>query len=193
MRSSRWASSRAAPLDRVPDHAVQHVPGDLALDQVVLRSGPHRLLAEVLAGLPGQHDDGRLRLDAQQLPQPLQALRVGQAQIEQHAGRVRDQGRGLAEGPGPLHHDRGVHLPQELLDEQGIAVVVFDQQDGHLLVAAGGGRGVKLSVTCHRHLHRGSWRTDVGYPKIADIPSCPPAARTGDIAALGGPRYQAGT
>ena len=58
---------RATPLDRVPDHAVQHGPGDLALDQVVLRSGPHRLLAEVLAGLPGQHDYGHLGLEAQQL------------------------------------------------------------------------------------------------------------------------------
>ena len=58
---------RATPLDRVPDHTVQHGPGDFALDQVVLRSGPHRLLAEVLAGLPGQHHDGRLGLDAQQL------------------------------------------------------------------------------------------------------------------------------
>ena len=156
MRSSRWASVRAAPLDRVPDHAVQHRPVDLALDQVVLRSGPHRLLAEVLARLPGQHDDGRLGLDAQQLPQPLQALRVGQAQVEQHAGRVRDQRGGLAEGPGPLHHDRGVHLQQELLDEQGVAVVVFDEQDRHLVVAARSGGGIKLSVTCHRYLHRGS-------------------------------------
>ena len=105
-----------APFHRVPDHPVQHVPGNLALDQVVLRSGPHRPLAEMLVRLPGQHDDGGLGLDAQELPQPLQALRVRQAQVEQHAGRLGDQGGGLAERAGPLHHHRGVHVPQQLLD-----------------------------------------------------------------------------
>ncbi len=59
------------------------------------------------------------------------------------------------EGPGAPHHDRGVHFPQELLDEQGVTVVVLDEQDRHLVVAARRGRGVKLSVTCHRNLHRG--------------------------------------
>ena len=167
--------------DRVPDHAVQHGPGDLALDQVVLRSGPHRLLAEVLARLPGEHDDGRLGLDAQQLPQPLQALRVGQAQIEQHAGHLRHEGRGLAEGAGPLHHDRSVYLRQELLREQGVAVVVFDEQDRHLVVAARGGGGIKLRVTCHRYLHHSRCLMGVGYPIFADIPSCPPFADPGDV------------
>ncbi len=62
------------PLDRVPDDPVQLVPGDLALDQVILRAGPDRLLPQVLAGLAGQHDDGRLGLLLEQLPEPVQAL-----------------------------------------------------------------------------------------------------------------------
>ena len=86
-----------APLDRVADHAVQHVPGDLALDQVILSSRPDRLLAQVLVRLSGQHDDGRLRLEPQQLPQSLQALRVRQAEVEQHARGLGDHGGGLAE------------------------------------------------------------------------------------------------
>ena len=65
---------RAPPLHRVTDDPVQHVPGDLALDQVVLRSGPDRLLPQVLVGVPGQHDHGGIRLDLEQLPQSVQAL-----------------------------------------------------------------------------------------------------------------------
>ena len=65
---------RAPPLDRVPDDPVQHVPGDLALDQVILGAGPDRLFPQVLARLAGEHDDGRIRLELQQLPEPVQAL-----------------------------------------------------------------------------------------------------------------------
>ncbi len=65
---------RAPPLHRVTDDPVQHVPGDLAFDQVVLRSGPDRLLPQVLVGVPGQHDHGGIRLDLEQLPQSVQAL-----------------------------------------------------------------------------------------------------------------------
>ena len=142
-----------APLDRVPDHAMQHVPGYLALDQVVLRSGPDRLLAQVLVRLPGQHHDGRLRVDPQQLPQPLQANGVGQAQVEQHAGRLGDHGTGLAEGARTLEDHRGVHLTQQLLHEQRVAVVVLNEQDGRPVRVTGGGCGVKLSVTYHRDLY----------------------------------------
>ncbi len=152
-------------LDRVPDHAVQHVPGHLALDQVILGSRPHRLLAQVLARIAGQHDDGRFRLDAQQLPQPLQALRVRQAQVEQHARGIGHQGRGLAQRPGSLHDDRGVHVPQQFLDEQGVAVVVLHEQDGHLLGVGLGGRGLKLSVTCHGDLPRVAAVSASEYPK----------------------------
>ena len=145
---------RAPPLDRVPDDPVQLVPGDLALDQVVLGSGPDRLLPQVLARLAGQHHDGRLRLELQQLPEPVQALRIRQAQVEEHAGRIGDQGLGLGERPRAPHHDRGAHLAQQLADQQGVAVVVLDEQDLYLIVAGGRGRGLEFSVTCHRNLHR---------------------------------------
>ena len=145
---------RAPPLDRVPDDPVQLVPGDVALDQVVLSPGPDRLLPQVLARLAGQHHDGRLRLELEQLPEPVQALRIRQAQVEEHAGRVGDQGLGLGERPRAPHHDRGSHLAQQLADQQGVAVVVLDEQDLYLIVAGGRGRGLEFSVTCHRNLHR---------------------------------------
>ena len=144
----------APPLDRVPDDPVQHVPGDLALDQVILGAGPDRLLAQVLARLAGQHDDGRLGLELQQLPEPVQALRVRQAEVEQHAGRAGYQVLGLDQGPRAPDDDRGSDLAEQLADEHGVAVVVLDEQDLDLVVAGGSGRGLEFSVTCHRTLHR---------------------------------------
>ena len=64
----------AAALHRVPDHPVQQLPGDVALDQVILRPGPDRFLAQVLVGHTGQHDDGDVRLLPEQPPQAVQAL-----------------------------------------------------------------------------------------------------------------------
>ena len=145
---------RAPPLDRVPDDPVQHVPGDLALDQVILGAGPDRLLAEVLARLAGQDDDGRLRLELQQLPEPVQALRIRQAEVQKHAGRAGYQVLGLDQGPCAPDDDRGSDLAEQLADEHGVAVVVLDEQDLDLVVAGGRGRGLEFSVTCHRNLHR---------------------------------------
>jgi hypothetical protein len=43
---------------------------------------------------------------------------------------------------------------QQLADQQGVAVVVLDEQDLYLVVAGGRGRSLDFSVTCHRNLHR---------------------------------------
>ena len=145
---------RTPPLDRVPDDPVQHVPGDVALDQVILGAGPNRPLPQVLARLAGQHDDGRLRLELQQLPEPVQALRIRQAEVEKHAGRAGYQVLGLDQGPRAPYDDRGSDLAEQLADEHGVAVVVLDEQDLDLVVAGGRGRGLKFSFTCHRNLHR---------------------------------------
>ena len=58
---------------------MQHVPGDLALDQVVLRASPDRLLAKVLVGDPGEHDDGHRGLPREQPAKTVKILGVGQA------------------------------------------------------------------------------------------------------------------
>jgi hypothetical protein len=43
---------------------------------------------------------------------------------------------------------------QQLADQQGVTVVVFDEQDLYLIVTDERGRGRKFSVTCHQNLHR---------------------------------------
>ncbi len=101
---------RVAALDGVPDHAVQHVAGSFALDQVVLRPGPDRLPAEVFVGYPGEHDDGRLGRPGEQPAKTVQALRIGQAEIQEHAGRAGHQELGLGERPGALQGDGGSRL-----------------------------------------------------------------------------------
>jgi hypothetical protein len=108
----------------------------------------------MLTRLAGQHDDGRLRLDRQQLPQPVQPLRVRQPQVEQDAGCSGHQFPGVGQGPRTPHDDRGADLAQQLTDQQGIAVVVLDQQHLHLLAAGSSDRSLAFSVTYHQDLHR---------------------------------------
>ncbi len=119
-------------------------PGDVALDQVILRPGPDGLLTEVLVGQAGQDDDGGVRLLPQQLLQAVEAARVGQAQVEQHAGRAAEQLRRLGEQPGPLYLGPDARLAEQFLDQQGITVVVLDEQDPGL-----------VCVSCHKHLLEG--------------------------------------
>ena len=163
----------APPLDRVPDDPVQHVPGDVALDQVILGSGPDRLLPQVLARLAGQDDDGCFRLELQQLPQPVQPLGVRQAEVEQHASRAGHQVLGLDQGARAPDDDRGSDLAEQLADEHGVTVVVLDEQDLDLVVAGGRGRGLEFSVTCHRTLHCGLASVREQMSTIAEIQSCP--------------------
>ena len=125
------------------------MPGDVALDQVILGAGPDRLLPQVLACLAGQHDNGRLGLEPEQLPEPVQALRIRQAEVEEHAGRAGYQLLGLGQGPRAPHGDRRPHLAQQLADEHGVPVVVLDEQDLDLIVEGGRGRGLEFGVTCH--------------------------------------------
>ena len=121
----------AAAFHRVPDHPVQQRPVDLALDQIVLRPGADRLLAQVLVGPPGQHDDGDLRQVLVQPAHPLQLPGIRQAEVEQDAGRLRQQRPGLGHRPRPAQGDRGPGFQQKFLDQQGVAVVVLDQQHLH--------------------------------------------------------------
>src|SRR5947209_11441219 len=53
------------------------------------------LFPQVLARLAGEHDDGRIRLELQQLPEPVQPLRIRQAEVEEHASRAGYQVLGL--------------------------------------------------------------------------------------------------
>ncbi len=59
---------------------------DLALDQVVLGACPHRCRAEMLVGQAGEDDHGHRNRVLLQPAQAVQAVRVGQAEIQQGAG-----------------------------------------------------------------------------------------------------------
>ena len=74
----------ALALDRVLHRAQQQLAVEAALDEVVLRPALHRGERERLVVVAGEHDDrhrGRVRVD---LGEGLQAMAVGQRQVEQH-------------------------------------------------------------------------------------------------------------
>jgi hypothetical protein len=140
-----------AALHRVPDDPAQQLPVHLALDQVVLRTGANRLGAEVLVGQAGEHDHGDLGHVLPQPVHPLQLVRVGQVKVEQHAGRRGQQRFGLGDRPHPVEGHRGTRVQQVLLDEQGIPVVVLDEQHPHVARDGRGSRDPGLrGVPGHR-------------------------------------------
>ena len=131
---------QAPPFDRVADDPVQEQPVDLALDQVVLRSGADRRRAQMLVGQPGQdyHGDG-----GQLLVQPadaVQLMRVRQAKIEQHAADSGRQRGRLGQRPGAVGRDRSPGLEQELFDNKRVAVVVLDEQHLDMVRCGNSGR-----------------------------------------------------
>jgi hypothetical protein len=63
--------------------------------------------------------------------QAVEALRVGQAQVEQHAFGVGEQTLRLRERAGARQDERRPRLFEQCLDEQGVAVLVLDQEDTH--------------------------------------------------------------
>lgn len=138
--------------DRVADRAGQQRAVDLALVQVVLRARRDGLHAAVLVVEAGQHDDGGGRHQPEHAPQPVEATRVGQVEIQQHAPRRVGAGAlghplRLAEVPRTAERDRRVRLGQQLADEVGVAVVVLHEQDDHGRLAgdvADGGLGLAL-------------------------------------------------
>jgi hypothetical protein len=135
-----------ARLGSAPLHGVAHRPDqdltvDLALDQVVLCPGRHRRHPEVLIVDTGQHAHRSGPVGAQDAAQPVEALRAGQVQIEQHAVRpaqqiTREDG-GHRVGHGDL--ERRIRLREQLLHQEDVARIVLDQQ--HAPRGGGGGFG----------------------------------------------------
>ena len=87
-----------------------------------------------------RHDDdrnGRLCADA---TADVEAVEVGQAQVEQHdvGGR---RGQRLVSRRGP--HDGEAFAPQTLGERDRDRVVVFDEQDIHVLIVAGEAPGAR--------------------------------------------------
>ena len=143
---------RAAALDRVAERAREQDAARGALDQVVLRARADRLDAAALVVEAGEHEHGEVGRELAQLVQAVEALRVGQVEVEQDAVEALEPGRGgLAERAPALHvHARAREL-ELLLDDHGVAVVVLDEQDAHPVggLPVHGGRG-QVQWTVHR-------------------------------------------
>ena len=141
---------RPPPLDRVAERACEQHAGGGALDQVVLRAGGDRLHSAALVVEAGEHEHGESRRQRAQLAQPVEPLRVGQVEVEQHAVVAREPGADRAGERGcavELHLRAGVG--QLLLDDQRVAVVVLDQQDSHRVESDKGARGLEVQRTVH--------------------------------------------
>jgi len=69
----------------------------------------------------------------------LQLVRIGEVQVEEHAGRRGQQWLCLGDRPHPVKRDGGSRFHQEFLDEKGVPIIVLDQQ--HLHLAGNGRRG----------------------------------------------------
>ncbi|GAA2771039.1 hypothetical protein GCM10020219_045320 [Nonomuraea dietziae] len=134
----------ALALDGVADGPGQQAGVDVLLDEEVLGALGHRRDAHVRVVEPGQHEHGDVGRHGQYLAQRLHAVGVGQRQVDEHALDVAVEalsGLGDAARPG----DRGwlLHLLEQLLDQEGVARVILDQQQGRHLWQA---------VCCHVHL-----------------------------------------
>lgn len=119
-------------LEGVTDRAAQRLRIEPSLDEVVLGAGRHGRQARIGLGPARQHHDGRIRRRLDDPGHGVQAVHIGQMQIEQYAARGPAAGQEparLRERPAP--GQRGIQLAvrEHLLDEEGVTGVVLDQQD----------------------------------------------------------------
>ena len=121
---------RLPALYGVPDRAVEQLGGEVVLDQVVLGAGGDGVDADAVVAA-GEHDDRGGGDLGDEGVQRVEALGVGQAEVEQHAGRLVGQRvDALGDGPAPDQVVVGEPgLAEALADQQGIPLVVLDEQD----------------------------------------------------------------
>ena len=74
---------RTLPLHRIEDRTMQQSGIDLPLDQVVLRTGPHRACSGAFFVAVGEDDDRHTRRSAGHVLVAVETLGVGQMQVEQ--------------------------------------------------------------------------------------------------------------
>ncbi len=128
----------------------------LALGEVVLRAAPHGLQRELLIGETGEEDDGQAGSGRPHPLEGLDALAVGQGEVEQHgverlAGR--DPLEPLGEGLHPLWHEACTGFGQQFADEPRIAGIVLDEEDAepvHSRLGVGRQRRRRCWLARHR-------------------------------------------
>lgn len=74
-------------LEGVTDRAAQRLRIEPSLDEIVLGAGRHGRQAGICLGPAGQHDDGRIGRRLDDPGHGVQAVHIGQMQIEQYAAR----------------------------------------------------------------------------------------------------------
>lgn len=110
---------------------MQEVRFDLALDEVVLGTGSHRLGARLGLGESGQDDHGCMRGQRSYGGERGDARHVRQVQIEEDAVglAVAQFGAGLGQRGASGQLEAQPCVVEEFFDEQGIAQVVLDEED----------------------------------------------------------------
>ena len=118
-------------LGGVADRPAEDVRRGLSLDQVVLRARRDGREPGALLGKPGQHHDRRAGGGGQHLGDGLQALGVGQAQVQQDAAGdaiAAEHPLRLSQRRCPGQGRPDAAVGQEFLDQDDVPRVVLDQQ-----------------------------------------------------------------
>ncbi len=124
--------------DRIANRSRQLIAIHMALDQIVLRAcldgaGAGRLLAE-----PGEDDQRNPRRLRTKTHDGVKSLSVGKLQIQQQTvDVVLELCERLCECTGAGEPGSGKGAFEQILDEQGIAVVVLDQQNAEVIARSG--------------------------------------------------------
>ncbi len=123
----------ALALDRVADGTTDERGVGLPLDEVVLRSFVERLEGQRLVVRAAQDHHRDVWHGGLEPPQTLQALGVGQREVEQDAVHLvcEHVHAGFGEGDHMSHLEApGPPVAKHLADQAGVARVVFDEQKG---------------------------------------------------------------
>ena len=119
-----------AALDGVEDRPAQAVAVEAALDDVVLRAGRHGIDAALVVAISGEHEVREVRgglAQALRATSPLASGRPRSSSTQSNGSR-REQREPLGERLRAVHLDRRSLLAQQLADQEGVAVVVLDEQ-----------------------------------------------------------------
>ena len=120
---------RALPLHRVEDGAAQRLRLDVALVEVVLDAGLHRVDREAAVLHPGQDDDRRVRRERADRLHRVEPVGARQQQVEQDAAvaaAVLKRLDRVAERGGAFGCEVASEHP---LDQLSVALVVLDDED----------------------------------------------------------------